>query len=240
MLPAFQESDIVIANFTVDGSAKAKLKSLLPASSARRELKRFFTRAVLTARLLTGGTVSQSQLFRDLEGKNVALVGNARSLGASSYGQQIDLHDVVIRFNRVPILSRKSHGYKTDWVATGVPLNQARLSSLGASRLLWLSAYRRKMTAETAAIKGLYVHPHGDFHGLTGNAHVERPSTGFVAIDLLRRSPCRAVSLYGFDFYQSRSSSSHQTIDTAPHQFNREEIYVQQLLERDARFTLIR
>nr|WP_246723649.1 glycosyltransferase family 29 protein [Rhizobium sp. ARZ01] len=184
-------------------------------------------------------TVSRERLFRELEGKTVALVGNARSLGSSSHGSLIDSHDIVVRFNRVPIVSRRSHGFRTDWIATGIPLDQSRLDNLGASRVLWMSPYRRKMTADTILLRELYVHPVKEIHVLAENARVERPTTGLTAIELFRRSTCRAVDLYGFDFYATQSSSSHQTIENAPHTFDREEAHVRQILSKDKRFSLV-
>lgn len=239
-LPTFLESDVVVTNAPLAPEAAAELQALLPNSSTEREFRRFFNRLTLFFRLATGGTVSQPQLFRDLEGKKVALVGNARSLADTSHGREIDAHDLVIRFNRVPIVGRRSHGFRTDWVASGVPLGKAHLDNLGATRLLWLSAFRRKMTADTLAVADLYVHPARDLKVLVQKARVERPSTGLTAIDLLSRSPVRAVNLYGFDFYASQSSSSHQTVETAPHAYDREEDFVRRLLEQDKRFRLHR
>jgi hypothetical protein len=239
VLQTFQkrDSDVVVTNFPVSSEC---LKSLSERSVSGTEVERLFLRISLFARVASGRTVSQKRLLEDLRDKSVALVGNARSLGDSSYGREIDSHDLVIRLNRAPIVSRRSHGYRTDWAAVGVPLDQRRLNELGAKRLLWLSPFRRKIPAETASVENLYVHPVSEMKALASAASVERPSTGLVAIDLLRKSACRSVVLYGFDFYESKSSSSHQTKETAPHAFDREEDFVRALLSTDPRFELRR
>ena len=238
VLPAYLESDIVLANFTVSKETRARMKAFRGNSSLQKEWRRFVERGLLAYRQLSGIITRQEDLLRDLAGKSVAVVGNSRSLGQMSYGEQIDGHDIVIRFNRVPIVSRRSHGFRTDWVATGVPIEQSRLDELGANRLLWLSAFRRKMTSGTIGVRHLYLHPLKDIELLSGTLGVARPSTGVTAIDLLRRSSCRSATLYGFDFYASQSSSSHQTADNNPHSYDREELFVRELLAEDERFDL--
>lgn len=57
-----------------------------------------------------------------VEGKTVAVVGNAESLFQYSYGKQIDAHDIVVRINKPAIFYDdrpciESHGEKLDlWV----------------------------------------------------------------------------------------------------------------------------
>jgi hypothetical protein len=96
------------------------------------------------------------------------------------------------------------------------------------------------MTPEMLRMESLYIHPKDDVARLAGRAQVERPSTGLMFIDLLTQSPCKSVELYGFDFYRSQSFSGHQTADTAPHAFDREEAFVNDLIAKDARFKICR
>lgn len=234
----FESSDVVISNFAVSPVIHAEISSLRRRSSLRNDLGRLADRAYLKLRMLLGRTTSQEALFGEIRNKTVAIVGNARSLAAKDYGATIDGYDLVVRFNRVPIVSRRSHGYKTNWVATGIPVSQQRLDELGADRLLWLSSRRRKMNAETVAVQNLYVHPLDQIHSLERRAGVSRATTGIAAIDLLSNSRLSKATLFGFDFYRSQSSSSHQTVNTAPHAFDREEDFVRKLLRSDDRFEI--
>lgn len=234
----FETSDVVISNFAVSPEIHAEISSLRRRSSLRNDLGRLADRAYLKLRMLLGRTTSQEALLGDIRNKTVAIVGNARSLASKDYGATIDGYDVVLRFNRVPIVSRRSHGYKTNWVATGIPVSQQRLNELGADRLLWLSSRRRKMNAETVAVKSLYVHPLREILSLEKRAGVSRATTGIAAIDLLSKSDLSKAMLFGFDFYRSQSSSSHQTVNTAPHAFDREEDFVRKLLRSDGRFDI--
>ena len=57
-----------------------------------------------------------------LAGRSVALVGNARALSEGSCGAQIEACDIVFRLKRAPIPSPVSHGVRTDWLATSMPI----------------------------------------------------------------------------------------------------------------------
>ncbi|HLP66656.1 MAG TPA: hypothetical protein VK181_03960, partial [Rhizobium sp.] len=67
-----------------------------------------------------------------------------------------------------------------------------------------------------------------------------RPTTGLMVIELLSRSPCKSVDLYGFDFYRSGSLSGGQTKATSPHDYDTEEDFVLRLMVSDNRFVLHR
>ena len=233
----YQESDVAIASFAISDKAKRQIERLR-SNPLARDLARLRDRFLLTARLYSGLTTSQKSILDDLAGKNIAIVGNARSLSLSSHGSEIDAHDIVVRFNRVPIVSRRSHGFKTDWVATGVPLGSERMQQLGAKRLLWMSSFRRKMNHSTISVADLYVHPLADIDALAATVGVERPSTGVTALDLMIRSDCRSMSLYGFDFYASQSSSSHQSVETAPHAFDLEAKHIRKIAASDNRLSI--
>ena len=73
--------------------------------------------------LLSSLSVAQPDLLAALRGKTVALVGNARALANTQMGEEIDAHDIVIRCNRAPIITSRSHGTRTDWIATSIEPN---------------------------------------------------------------------------------------------------------------------
>ena len=61
--------------------------------------------------------LTETELLRRLADKSVAVVGNARALGQTAHGAQIDSADIVIRINSAPMPDAKSHGQKTTWMA---------------------------------------------------------------------------------------------------------------------------
>lgn len=187
----------------------------------------------LRARFLLG----VPDISREFAGKTVALVGNARSLGATRMGEAIDRCDIVVRFNQCPMVGEPSHGRRTDWIALSTYLSRQRYLELGARGVLWFSSRRRKMPAWLAFERRLYVNP----REMTRKAlrSIEgRPSTGLMMIHLLSTLDVHEARLYGFDFFKSRSFSGEHTAETAPHDFSNEERLVHELMRRDERFVL--
>ena len=68
-----------------------------------------------------------------VDGKSVAVVGNASSLFGKNQGAEIDAHDVVIRLNRGFIVDRTQQGSRTDIIGTARPLNTAQIEEVFTS-----------------------------------------------------------------------------------------------------------
>jgi hypothetical protein len=182
-------------------------------------------------------SVPQGNLLADLEGKRVALIGNARSLAQTRHGAAIDAADLVIRINRAPMPSPDSHGTRTDWLALAVRLADEDRARLNPSRLLWMSPKRKRLGWRVASSPGFYLHPLPDYHALKDRLAAP-PTTGAMLIDLLLRSSLASLTLYGFDFFASQSLSGRRTADQVPHDFSAEAAWVADLRRSDARLTL--
>jgi len=85
----------------------------------RFAIAKFFRDERLLARL----SDTQQDIYGDLRDKTVAVVGNARSLSQAEFGAYIDQADIVVRINSSPIPDQKSHGQRTTWIATSIPLS---------------------------------------------------------------------------------------------------------------------
>lgn len=182
-------------------------------------------------------SVPQGNLLADLEGKRVALIGNARSLAQTRHGAAIDAADLVIRINRAPMPSPDSHGTRTDWLALAVRLADEDRTRLNPSRLLWMSPKRKRLGWRVASSPGFYLHPLPDYHALKDRLAAP-PTTGAMLIDLLLRSSLASLTLYGFDFFASQSLSGRRTANQVPHDFGAEAAWVADLRRSDARLTL--
>ncbi len=182
-------------------------------------------------------SVPQGNLLADLEGKRVALIGNARSLAQAHHGAAIDGADVVIRINRAPMPAPESHGTRTDWLALAVRLADEDRARLNPSRLLWMSPKRKRLGWRAASSPGFYLHPLPDYHALKDRLAAP-PTTGAMMIDLLLRAPLAGLTLYGFDFFASQSLSGRRTADQVPHDFSAEAAWVADLRRSDVRLTL--
>lgn len=187
---------------------------------------------------LTRFSVSQADLLADLDGLQVALIGNARALAETRQGTAIDAADLVIRINRAPMPTTASHGIRTDWLALAVRLSDQDRTRLHASRILWMSPKRKRLDWQTATSPGFYLHPLADYSALK-NRLAAPPTTGAMMIDLLLRSRLAGLTLHGFDFFASNSLSGSRTAGQVPHDFGSEADWVGGLLGRDARLRLV-
>lgn len=177
-------------------------------------------------------------LAAELAGKRVALIGNARSLSATSHGAAIDAADLVIRMNSAPIPSPQSHGTRTDWLAVSMPPDAALLAARAPARVLWMTRKRKRLPYRLTRRPGFYLNRRSEAQALADRLGAP-PTTGLMLIDLLARSSAAEVSLYGFDFFASLSLSGGRTAAQVPHDFGSERAYVEALMARDPRFRLI-
>lgn len=220
-----------------------------PSVQASRRLKFIATRLALMTRMKRslGGRarlliharrcfVSTADLLASLEGKRVAVVGNARSLANAGYGEQIDRADIVIRFNAAPILSVQSHGLRTDWLATGIDVPANFVRDRGVSLVLWMFK-KRRMPAWMFSFDHVHLFCWSKLVELEREIG-SRPTTGYMIIDLLRQSSCQSADLYGFDFFASLSSSGNRARSEVPHDFDAERDRITALIDSDPRFRL--
>ncbi len=183
-------------------------------------------------------SVPQSALLAEVTGKRVALVGNARALGAQAHGAAIDAADIVIRINRAPMPAAASHGTRTDWLALATALGAADRARLARARKLWMSPKRKRLGHAIATSPGFYLHPLADYAALCAQIGAP-PTTGLMLIDLLARAPLAGLTLYGFDFFASMSLSGRRNAAQVPHDFAAEAAFVAALMARDSRITRV-
>lgn len=182
-------------------------------------------------------SVPRSDLLADLAGKSVALVGNARALAEGRQGAEIDAADLVARINLAPMPSPESHGSCTDWLGLAVRLPDKDRDRISPQRILWMSPKRKRLDWQTAKSGGFYLHPLPAYEALKHRLGAP-PTTGAMMIDLLAGSDLASLSLYGFDFFASRSLSGRRSAAQVPHDFNAEAEWVQNLIAKDPRISL--
>ena len=179
----------------------------------------------------------QASLLATLQGKSVALIGNARSLAGRTEGAAIDGADLVIRINRAPMPSALSHGSRTDWLALATSIGADDLDRIRPARLLWMSHKRKRLDWRIATSPGFYLHPLPDYQRLRDRLKAP-PTTGLMMIDLLAASDLARLDLYGFDFFASLSLTGSRTADQVPHDFAAERAFAEALAARDGRIML--
>ena len=173
----------------------------------------------------------------DLDGQNVAIIGNSRALAQGSAGDRIDASDLVIRINRAPMPSAISHGSKTSWLALSTSLSRAQASLINPDRILWMSHKRKRLPYWVARRPGFFLYPHTEFHTLSDRLGAP-PTTGAMIIDFVVSSTAASIDLYGFDFFSSLSLTGRRTAAQLPHDFAAEKAWVQALADRDPRLKI--
>lgn len=198
----------------------------------------FFAQVMLRGEpFLARLSAPQSALMEELEGRSVAIVGNARSLAAQRHGAAIDAHDIVIRMHRAPLPTPESHGTRTDWLALGMPVPQELIEARAPKRLLWMARKRKRVRRRIARHPGFYRHPVADWDALARELGAP-PSTGALVTDLVQRSRAARITLFGFDFFASLSASGRRTAEQVPHDWAAERARVMRLMEEDGRLAL--
>ncbi|HCL67669.1 MAG TPA: hypothetical protein DIC56_23100 [Rhizobium sp.] len=238
-LPEVEPHEVIFLSWAPQSAARKRLTKALKWMKLVSRIRALPGRLVQRLRVKRARFMSERLLSHLLDGKSVALVGNAVSLRDRAFGAAIDANDIVIRCNRAPIITTRSHGTRTDWIATSIDIPEDVPRERGARLILWMSPKLKRLPS------WLFHWPQVFMNSRAGNQRLaehlgSRPSTGAMVIDLLVRSNCRSVELYGFDFFSGLSLSGVHTRETTPHDFGSEEVWVQQLLEMDSRFSLHR
>ena len=196
----------------------------------------YIARTLRQEAALAAMALPMSQVMAQMAGR-IVLVGNARSLAASSHGAEIDAADLVIRVNRAPMPAALSHGGRTDVLALATSLDAPTLARLNPRLILWMSHKRKRLPWAVASHPGFALPPLTDFERLKAVLNAP-PTTGLMMIDLLSRSAATRFTLYGFDFFASQSLTGSRTAANVPHDFAAERAFVQALIARDPRFIL--
>ncbi len=167
----------------------------------------------------------------------VALVGNASSLRSSTFGALIDSHDCVIRINQgafVP-LNAQSTGVRTDVLFMTLPgyaWDKAWMYGRGRSKASMVVAMSPKdrtfLGIDMAKLIPSYPI---EWHRELSETLDGRPSTGAMAVDLLRRtvSSIESVHMFGFDFWVTPTTYTGIS-KPSPHNPAAEEQWVRQVL----------
>lgn len=122
-----------------------------------------------------------------LKGKSVAIVGNARSIFDKNKGNEIDNHDIVIRFNKGYIITPLAQGKRTNILLCSCDVDLSRFNAkyvINRSKNTTIGNITISQQ-ERRRLKNILGY---------------QPSTGFMAIDVCLHSGVKSIDLYGFDF----------------------------------------
>ena len=149
------------------------------------------------------------EIKKYIKGKSVAIVGNAKSIFDKENGDEIDNHDIIIRFNRGFVTKPESQGTKTHIVILACELTVDE-------KLTYKAMYYLNRSHNTRC--GNDTISNIDRQRLR-DAIGKQPSSGFMAIDLCLEA--KSIDLYGFDFGQTPTFYNPEGYITQ-HDYNKE------------------
>ena len=163
----------------------------------------------------------KKEIIEFLRNKTVAIVGNAQSIFAKTYGNAIDAHDVVIRFNRGFIKDEQAQGTRTDVLILACELRADELAQFNAVYVLNRS--NRTKCGDVTFKKVI--------RRKLGEKLDAQPSSGYMAIWLCRYAKAKSIDLYGFDF--ERTLTFYNPVGyVTKHNYSAEEKIVLNLAEK--------
>jgi hypothetical protein len=140
-----------------------------------------------------------------VEGKTVALVGNAQSLFDGEFGTEIEAAAIVARMNFGAVRCEAHQGRRTDILFFATKMKRAEaMRVFGCRTFVWASPKRLFIDVRFLVHrKEIAFVPLADADRLAVRLGA-RPSTGLVALHLLlNRLGAGEVRLYGFDWKQT-------------------------------------
>lgn len=147
-----------------------------------------------------------------IKGKSVAIVGNAKSLFDKHFGQEIDGHDIVIRFNKGFPRKKYIQGEKTSIVMLACEISKVDVLYYKAKYVINRSKYYENIADFTVSNR--------DRRLLTEKIG-SQPSTGFMSIDMCLTAGAKSIDLYGFDFERTPTFYNPENYQTK-HNYNKE------------------
>ena len=153
-----------------------------------------------------------------LEGKNVALVGPAKSIESSLNGKKIDSHDVVVRLNYAKIKDIKASGSRTDVIYYDGSLHeykniQPEFVICSYPPTEWFYSYRcaRNVKYNSHLYNSLVIEAgiYKDLKSSLSSTMKVRPNTGLVSIVDILRFDIKTLFITGLDFYRTGYLETH-------------------------------
>ena len=134
------------------------------------------------------------EIGEHIKGKNVAIVGNAKSIFSKKNGKEIDEHDFVIRFNKGFIYDKESQGSKTNLLILACEPTSEEIESFHAQFVCNRSKHYHNLTKYTIT---------NTQRALMKDEIGSQPSSGYMAIDVCFNFKAKSIDLYGFDFEET-------------------------------------
>lgn len=200
---------------------------------------------IIRFKLLLYGFNHKNKLFSFLINKSIAIVGNAESLLGTNFGDEIDSHDIIIRFNNGYIKNKTAQGCKTHVWASSLYIEEDELQKIfpDIKFVIWMTPKLSLIkTYSKTFFKKVSIYPFLDWYMLYRKIK-QRPTSGLMLIDyLVKNVKYKNIDIYGFDFFKTNSFYNQVNLEilksNTPHNFNQEENYVKELMRNNPNIKL--
>lgn len=177
------------------------------------------------------------ELMAYLENKNIALVGNAKSIFDKT--RDIDKHEVIIRLNKgTPNGKEAFIGKRTDVLAVSMDLTKIEIKGLFGDPkfLMYMTPHNRENLSWHLSNNASF-YPKLNWRVLKRTLEA-RPSTGCMMFDFLwNYIEFSELHIYGFDFMKSPNWYTEK-IHVGPHNYEAEEHYIRFTSRNDERIII--
>lgn len=150
-----------------------------------------------------------------IKGKSVAIVGNAKSLFDCAFGDEIDAHDIVIRFTHGYITKPEAQGLRTDILISAEEIEPEKLKEYDPKFII----NRRKLIGNGTP----YYFTNKDKDKVRIGLD-KPPSSGILAVDFCDWCGCQ-IDLYGFDWERTPTFYNPEGYITS-HNYSFEELKI--------------
>lgn len=173
--------------------------------------------------------------------KTVSVVGNAESIFSYQFGNEIDSNEIVIRMNKGYIRNTEAQGTRTSIWASSYPLKETEVYKFFTPDVcMWMTPKLAIMPEYSDGfLKNTFIHPEEIWNNLYIRLDNTRPTTGLMVINfLINYTEAKSVTLFGFDFFKTKTFYEPKLRKNTPHCFSLEEQLVSSIIDVDSRLTI--
>lgn len=157
-----------------------------------------------------------------IDGKSVAIVGNAKSLFGKKQGEEIDNHDFIIRFNKGFLYKPVDQGHKTNLLILACLITPEEIEGFNPQFVINRSSSWKNKGLTLANTERMIMKE------LIG----KQPSSGYIAIDICLHFNAKHIDLYGFDFGATPTFYNAPNYKV-PHDYDKEKELLQQYIKKE-------
>lgn len=181
-------------------------------------------------------------MLKKILNQNINVVGNSQSLFDHEYGDLIDKNP-TIRFNTLKDLNQKHQGTRWDYLASSniktIDYYNQTTPKFHTFLFTMYQDWHIKNLEEINFETNLYTLPFNftkELHTILNNKF---PSTGVTVLHFLNNIGHKNITIFGFDWKQTKTYYNRKDKRNDPHDYNLEKNYALSLIKKN-KWTIIK